>query len=134
MDIDDSMPTTIVVLGWWSDNQQRITFIRLLRHALGMKLNAAKDLLDRQLESAQPMLLEINGRKTALQLATQIMECGAEVRVLHGSVRAGDNVATDELDTLTHELRRIVFSVTMSPEEKMRAAASIHTDLSVIRA
>ena len=86
----ESSARDVVVLGWWSAVQNRISFVHLLQRELGVDLALAKAHLDSSLDGGQLTVLPASSRTHACELAREIEAMGAEVRVLSGHTGGGD--------------------------------------------
>jgi DNA-binding transcriptional MerR regulator len=120
----------VVVLGWWSDFQERIAFVRLLRNELGLSLGEAKQQLDHQLTTGEPIVLRLDSRERALDLGSQIAACGAEVRILSGTIDDPmDSQAQTEYERLLTELSKLLESATTTAAERRVRAANLCPEL-----
>lgn len=96
----------VVVLGWWKPEQQRVSFLKLLRTELGLGLADAKSLLDESLTSGSVVVIPVAPSSRAQDVARSILGMGAEVRVLpgHASPHQTGSVASHSLSRLKVEL------------------------------
>ncbi|MFK8002427.1 MAG: DUF5063 domain-containing protein [Polyangiales bacterium] len=74
---------SVVVLGLWAENQNRISLVKLLRRELGVGLAEAKSLMERNLESGEFIVIPVEQGR-GICVAKEARRYGASCRVVAG--------------------------------------------------
>ena len=120
----------VVVLGWWSREQYRISFVRLMQRELDVSIGVAMAELNARLADGKPTLIPAFPAERALDIAKEIEAMGAEVRVLSGHVGSGgDSEARDELARIEGALKSFYATPFVSRGAAAQAAKALCPDL-----
>jgi hypothetical protein len=126
----ESSARDVVILGWWSPVQNRISFLHLLRRELVLDLAAAKAHLDSSLDGGKATVIPASSLPRACELAKEIEAMGAEVLVLSGHIGGGDDSdARFELARIERTLEEFNGRTFPSREERARAARTLCSEL-----
>jgi hypothetical protein len=93
----------VVVLGWWAAIQNRLEFVNLLVRELRVGHSAARMMLETQLAQGSPIVIPVAPAARAARLAADIVDLGAEVRLLSGH-RGTSAAARAELERIQRAL------------------------------
>ena len=123
----------VVILGWWADVQNRISFVHLLRRELGLRLGDAKRMLDVSLDAGEPISVTISPSSRAPAVARTIAAMGAEVRLLSGHAGC-DLAAAAQLQAIQEALRAFHCDAHPTGAARCAAAARICPELALAEA